>query len=182
MKRNFFLFDTPTDGGQGGGQNPPPAPAPAGDPPAGGQQPGPIPYERFKQVNDELSQLKNQMTQLQTAEQKRKEDEAKEQGKWKEIAEKNEADLKAERLNRTRLEVAAKKGIPVDLVGRLQGTTPEEIEKDADALLAFLKPAPGPGVPPAGKGGSQKPLDITKMSPKEIREKRNEIWEQQVRS
>jgi hypothetical protein len=180
MKRkSLFLFDASTDGGQGGG-TPPPAPAPASDPPAGG--PAPVPYDRFQEVVKERQALEKRLAALEKADKERADKQAAEQGKWKELAEQREAELKAERTRLTRLEVAAKKGIPVDLVGRLQGTTPEEIEKDADSLLAFLKPATGPGVPPAGKGGAQKPLDISKMTPAEIREKRDEIWQQQVRS
>ncbi|ROP45940.1 capsid assembly scaffolding protein Gp46 family protein [Pseudokineococcus lusitanus] len=44
-----------------------------------------------------------------------------------------------------RLDVAAAKGVPAGLVPRLHGATREELEADADALLALLPPATGGG-------------------------------------
>jgi hypothetical protein len=139
-----------------------------------------VPYDRFQQVVKERQDLEKRLEALEKAEKEKADKEAADQGKWKELAEKRELELKVERLRLTRLEVGAKKGIPVDLVGRLQGQTAEEIEKDAEALLAFLKPASGPGVPPAGKGSSPAPLDMSKMTPKEIREKAGELWQKNV--
>lgn len=135
----------------------------------GQQQPGPVPYERFKEVNEQLKALQTQLAQLQEGEKKRKEKEAADQGQWQKLAEQKDAELKVEKLARLRLEVATKKGIPADLAGRLQGDTAEAMEKDADAMLQFVKPKEGPGVPPAGKGGSATPLDLSKMSAEEVR-------------
>lgn len=44
---------------------------------------------------------------------------------------------------RDRLSVALKTGLPADLVERLRGDTVEELEADATALLALVKPAKG---------------------------------------
>lgn len=48
-----------------------------------------------------------------------------------------------------RYEVAAEKGIPLNLAHRLHGATKEEMGKDADELLKVLKPGGG------GGGGNQ---------------------------
>jgi hypothetical protein len=145
-----------------------------------GGQPGPVPYERFKEINDKLKSAESTLAKLEQAEKDRKEKEAKEQGQWKELAEKREAELKAARLEKERLEVATRKGLPIDLVDRIKGESAEEMEKDADNLLQFLKPAEGHGVPPAGKGGSSKPLDMSKMSPEDIRKNADKLWEKNV--
>jgi hypothetical protein len=47
-----------------------------------------------------------------------------------------------------RLRVALDKGLPADLVDRLQGETQAELEADADTLVARLAP-PQPSTPPA---------------------------------
>jgi hypothetical protein len=128
-----------------------------------------VPYERFKEVNDALKKLQTQMGKLEADKKAQTDKEAQEKGEWEKLAKQREEELKVERLARTRLEIAARKGIPTDLAGRLQGDTPEALEKDADALLAFLKPASGPGVPPAGRGGAAKPLDLSGMTAEQVR-------------
>lgn len=87
-----------------------------------------------------------------------------------------ETDLASERATRQRLEIASKKGLPADLAARLQGATAEELERDADALLAFVKPAEGPGVPPPSRGSEPAKLDITRMTPEEIRKNKEKLW------
>jgi hypothetical protein len=63
-----------------------------------------------------------------------------------EAAEKRAAELE---LKATRAEVAAAKGVPVEL---LSGSTQEELEASADALIAFRgEPAKGPVIPNQGK-------------------------------
>ena len=145
-------------------QKPSPAPEPEGN------QPGPVPYDRFKQVNDELKTMRDRMAKIEADKKTADEERLKKQEEWQKLAEQREAELKDERLKRTRLEIATQKGIPADLAGRLQGETAEEMEKDADALLAFLKPATGPGVPPAGPGRGKKPVDLDNMTAEQVRE------------
>lgn len=58
-----------------------------------------------------------------------------------EAAEKRSADTEARLL---RAEIAAEKGLPAALAARLTGDTKEELEADAEQLLALVgKPAPG---------------------------------------
>lgn len=152
------------------GEDPPTSPpAPALAPPPPTELPGPVPYERFKEVNEQLKTLQAQMLKVEAEQKKAKEKELADTQQWKTLAEQREAELKAERLARLRLETAGKKGIPVDLVDRLRGETAEEMEADAESLLAFLKPKEGPGVPPPGSKGAPAVLDFSKMTPEEIR-------------
>jgi len=89
-----------------------------------------------------------------------------EQGKYKELyekaeAEKTEAAQKIAAMERAQLArtIAERVGLPASLAGRLQGDTEEEIEADAKTLLAALpKPAapnlnsqPGANAPKAGQ-------------------------------
>lgn len=144
--------------------NPEPTPTPAPQPaPAPAPAPAPqpetsVPYARFKEVNDKLKALET------AAQQKAANDQT-----LAERLQKMETDLASERASHQRLEIATKKGLPADLAGRLQGATAEELERDADALLAFMKPAAGPGVPPPSRGGQPAKLDISGKTPAEIR-------------
>lgn len=58
-----------------------------------------------------------------------------------------EAELVKERAERTRLEVAAEKGINAEGVKLLTGTTREEIESQADALLQLVQNQTSPKTP-----------------------------------
>lgn len=71
-------------------------------------------------------------------------------------AQKEAAQAKADAM---KLRVGAAKGLPADLIGRLQGATEEELAADADALLALLRPATQPvGAPtPAPVSGAVPP-------------------------
>lgn len=69
-----------------------------------------------------------------------------------------------------RYEVAAEKGLDLALAARLTGSTKEELEADADALMALIPKAPeatapvppaGPTVPGQQPGGAQTPALIT---------------------
>lgn len=62
-----------------------------------------------------------------------------------------------------RLMVAIRKGLPQDLADRLVGSTVEELEADADKLLALIPPNQNTGRPPApdlrqGQRGGQAPI------------------------
>lgn len=147
--------------------DPPAGPAPT--PPPTDPAPGPVPYERYKEVNDQLKSLQGKLTKIEATQKTAEEKKATELGEWEKLAKERETELKAERTARMRLEVAGKKGIPVDLVDRLKGDTAEEMEADADSLLAFLKPKESKGVPPPSRGGTPPATDLSRMTPEEIR-------------
>lgn len=161
--------------------NQPPTPPPADpktDPPAGtppspngDPAPGPVPYDRFKTVNEEKKTLEKQLADLQ-AKLKQQEDAGKtELEKLTSDFGALKTQLEQERQQRLRLEVASKKGIPADLAGRLMGSTAEEMEADAERIRAYLKPAEGPGNPPPKKPGEGRTVgfDLAGKSPEEIR-------------
>jgi hypothetical protein len=74
-----------------------------------------------------------------------------------------EADLKAERDTRLRLEVASEKQLTAAQAARLNGSTREELLADADALLALFPTAPATGTSagqPADFGGGHRGTDV----------------------
>jgi hypothetical protein len=141
-------------------------------------QPGPVPYDRFREVNERARTLEAQIAKIEADRKAATEKAAAEQGQWQQLAEQRANELAAERLNNLRLKVASQKGIPPDLVDRLRGEDQTAMEKDADALLAFLKPATGPGVPPPSRNGQPARLDIESMTPEEIRKNAGRLWVQ----
>jgi hypothetical protein len=52
-----------------------------------------------------------------------------------------------------RSRIASERGLPVSLTDRLRGNTAEELEADADALLALFPTVPQSTRPPLGAGG-----------------------------
>jgi hypothetical protein len=140
------------------------------------QPPGPIPYERFKEVNERAKELEARLEKIEADQKAQREKELAKQNKWKELAEQREQDLVTERQNRLRLQVAAQTGIPVELADRIQGSDEEAMAGDAKRLLEFLKPAAGPGVPPSNPSSEPAALDITTMTPEEIRQNKAKLW------
>lgn len=73
-------------------------------------------------------------------------------------AEKAEKELVDSRTAALRQKVALDKGLPANLVPRLQGSTEEELAKDADELLELVKTPAGPKPDPSqgARGGDPK--------------------------
>lgn len=63
------------------------------------------------------------------------------------------------------LTVGTKLNLPVALIGRLQGTTPEEMEADAQTLLALMGngQARAPGIPPVPAGNTPVTFTATQL-------------------
>ena len=68
-------------------------------------------------------------------------------------------------------------GLPLEFAERLQGSTAEELTADAAKMVTFLKPST-PGAPPPTVGGKPARIDLSNMSPAEIREKKAELLRQ----
>jgi hypothetical protein len=137
-----------------------------------GQEPAAVPYERFKEVNEKYKTLETQLKEIQNQQQAAEEKRLKEQNDFKTLFEKTEAELKKERTNNMKMRVASSKGLPVDLVNRIVGETEEDISKDVDNLLAFMKKeTPAGGVTPPPKGGnSTGAFDFANATPQQVRE------------
>lgn len=104
-------------------------------------------HPRFKELNTKAQQATAELERIK-AEEKTKQDEAlKEQNKWKELFDGKEKELSQRNIELLRLKTLTAKIMPDDskeyltLIDRLRGETAEEIEKDADSLLALVKPA-----------------------------------------
>ena len=79
-------------------------------------------YNDLKSQAEELSQLREQFSSLQS-----ERDEAR-------------SDFEAAVRDVMVLKIALDKGLPFDMVGRLKGDTEEDLAKDADELMAMLRP------------------------------------------
>jgi len=62
------------------------------------------------------------------------------------------AEATKERMARLRIEVATTAELPLELAGRLQGTTAEELKADAEALKALIPTQTTPDTPPGRRG------------------------------
>ena len=118
----------------------------------------PVPYERFAEVIGERNALKAQLDEAQSA---------------AERASALERDLQAATLATVRLRVAAQSGLPLELAERLQGNDESALQEDAKRLAQYLKPREY-GVPPPS-GGTPAQLDISQMTPEEIRQHEAEL-------
>lgn len=112
-----------------------------------GATPKHVPYERFKEVNDRLRALEEAQSQAETTRKAQEEAKLLEQKEFETLANQYKTELEQERLNRLRLEIASKAGLPVEFAARLQGADETALQADAEALKGFLKPST-PGVPP----------------------------------
>jgi hypothetical protein len=174
----FTTFEADKGGGSGG--NPTAAADPAGDPPAGGDDPvnadpadpgkgdeGKFDAERAKAAlnkkNSENANLRKRLKELEPLAEEAKQlkeasrSESEKLTDAKTTAEKDAASAKAEA---ARLRVALKKGLTEVQAKRLIGETEEELEADADELLASFKKDDDP------KSGDD-PKDDPKRVPKE---------------
>lgn len=156
----------------------PTAPAPSTSSGGGDAEPGPVPYARFKEINDKAKSLEERLSAIEAAQKSETDKKLAEEKKWEELAAKRETELKTERAARLRLQVALAAHLPPDLADRLQGDDEAALVADAARLLQFVKPQEGPGVPPAGQGGKPPKLNINNMTPAQIRENAGALLKQ----
>lgn len=153
---------------------PPPAAPPVTPLAPGAETPGPVPYERFKEVNDRLRALEAAQEAKAAVDKDAADKRLAEQAQWQTLAQQREAELKAERAKALRASVALAKGLTPDLAARLQGEDEAALAADADKLLALVqaaaKGAQGPGVPPPGPGGHPVQVSVANMTPAQVRE------------
>jgi hypothetical protein len=140
-----------------------------------------IPKSRFDAINDELKQLKK----LAAQEQKQREAEAAEQlkvqGEYKTLYEKEQAKrleveqrAKALELEGFRRDVVARKNLPAGLAEWLKGETLEDLEANADKLLANLPKPAAPNIN-AGDASAASPKLPGGMTEAMIREQANRL-------
>ncbi len=139
------------------------------------QQAQTVPYDRFQQVVTERNDWKRKHEELTAAQKTAGEQLAAAQ----KAVEEERSRLAAAELQSLRLRVAVENGLPMAFADRLQGGTAEELKADALKLAPHLKPTT-PGVPPPVPGNPPPALDLSKMTPAQIREKESELWRQHV--
>ena len=132
--------------------------------------PANVPYERFKEVNEKYKSLETQLKEMQSKQKAAEDERLKEQGDYKKLFEDLQTKYTTEQKTNMKLKLASSKGLPVDLINRVQGETEEEIGKDIDSLLAFMKKETPQGVPPPPRGGSSTNFDFANATPAQIRE------------
>ena len=118
-----------------------------------------------------LREAEAKLDEINAREASRAEKELAEQSRWKELAEKRQAELEKlqtdmaqQRLEAMRLRVGNELGLPNELVARLNGATEEEIRADAEVLAQILPQQPRrqsttsavPGGQPAGETDEQR--------------------------
>ncbi|MFE7869754.1 hypothetical protein ACFUYE_05315 [Micromonospora humida] len=150
----------------------PPATPPAGDPAKPGDAPlGPGGEKALREEREARKALEKQLAELAPLKQLAEALGGKPTGDGKTDLERlterltqHETELASERAARYRAEVAAAKGLTPQQAARLQGATREELEADADALLALFPAAPaGPRAPapdPSQGARGTQPLDL----------------------
>lgn len=116
-----------------------------------------------KRRADEAERQLEEMRRQQMTEQERV---AAERDDWRKKYEEQAAALAARELDLLRRDVAAEKGLPAALARRLDGTTREELDKDAEALKALIPDPDAPRAPrpdpSAGSIGDKgKPTSVT---------------------
>lgn len=117
--------------------------------------------ELIRKQREELKQAKKTAAELERyrkMEEERKQAEMSETERLQAELDKARGELKAKTVRTMQIEVAAKLGIPAALSDRLHGETLEEMEEDAQAILAVLpkqKAAPNSGATnPGEKAGA----------------------------
>ncbi len=125
-----------------------------------------MPYDRFQIVVVERNKYKADLEALSA------------QSKTNaEALSRAQQDLEAAKQAEARLRVAVNKGIPPELADRLQGQDEQELAADADRLLPLIRPV-SPGVPPPPTPGSRPAaMDLSKLSPAEIRKRHDELMQ-----
>ena len=165
MPENNNVGQTPPQGGQQ------PQQPPAGQQKPQGQQPGPVPYDRFKEVLEKAKTLEQRLAEIEAERQKAEEERLKKQEEWKTLAEKYEAELRKTQREKIALKIATEMHLPLALAERLRGETEEEMRADAQSLAELVKTPPAHGVPASGSGSSGAAApNLADMSPEEIRE------------
>lgn len=97
-------------------------------------------FDKYKDAYDKLSAVEAQKETEAREKLSFEERLTAERADWEKQKSTLESELEGLRLSQLRAEVAAAKNVPAALIGRLQGATKDELEADADALLAAVVP------------------------------------------
>lgn len=147
--------------------------------------PDPVPYDRFKEVNDKANALESQVkkfTDELAAAQKAHQEEV---ARLSSVTEQTSKDLEASKsalaareLDLLRLRIAAQSNLPIEFADRLKGKDEAELKADAALIAQHLKPLTPGAPPPTTVQTPPAPLDPKRMTPAEIRANAPKILEQ----
>lgn len=146
--------------------------------------PEPIPYERFKEVNDARAALEKQLADV-TAKfgdersqfEKQIADLNSQAAAASDQLKRSGEDLATAQASLLRVRVAVQNNLPLEFAERLHGATEPELVADAKQVAALLKPA-SPGVPPPASPAQPAVLDVSTMTPAQVRENSAKILAQ----
>lgn len=143
----------------------------------GGQEPGPVPYDRFQKVNARAKSLQEELDKLKQERAQAADQKLADEKRWEELATQYKTELEQERQTRLRLEIGSKFGLDGELANRLQGKDEAELAADAEKLAALVKTKPA-GTPPPGNGQPpQGPTPEQLRDPKWVRENLTAVFE-----
>ena len=86
--------------------------------------------------------------------------------------------LNAKAMETTKTQLVSEYGLTEAQTARLTGATPDELKADAETLFGGLKQRKPPVIHTGDTPDSETVLDISKMTPAEIREKGSALWSQ----
>jgi len=137
---------------------------------------------RFKQLFARTKSAEEKLSKLTAAQEAAETKALQDQEKWKELADKKSKELdelaaktRAAELSSMKSRIALSVGLTdPDIIERLVGDTEDDIKADAEKMLAKLGNQSAPsgnagGIPP-GTGTGFTGIDISQMTPKELRE------------
>ena len=135
-------------------------------------------HRRFKELNDRAKQAEDSLAQIQQAKEEADKASLEEQQRFEDLYKQTQTELESERTENLRLKVVAQSKIDPELIDFVKGTTEEEMLASIETLKKHLKPATGPGVPAPSKAGQPSDLDISNMTPEEIRKNSRKLLDQ----
>lgn len=127
-------------------------------------------HPRFKELTQRAKTAEEKLAQLQKEREEIEKKKLEEEKNFQELYKKAEEAAKQLEAENKRLKIAYKKGLPPTLIERMRGETEEDMEKDADELLALIGDVTKRGVPPPPRGGATQKVDLsTEQDPEKIR-------------
>ena len=138
-----------------------------------------IPKSRFDEVNNRLKALEADSTKAAKAAKDAETKRLEEEGKYKELFEKQQAELTAAQAEARQAsikvmqrDVATKTNLPLALAERLRGETADEMEADAKNILAALPKPAAPNINASnGAGGAPAPGALDEAAKQRIADK-----------
>ncbi len=110
----------------------------------------------LKKANAEAAGRRKDLEKLEQEKKDKADAELSEMDKLTKRLQEAEARAKSLELSQRRSNIAAKVGLPMALAGRLQGETDEELEADANTILALIPKQTAPKLNPTNPGGEAK--------------------------